>query len=156
MIEQFGNLWIYLDEHKDQIDAICCTTNMIVKRNGELVMGAGVAKEFADNYKWLPKHWGERLNKGIHLDGFMVTQLKTRLSLVALPTKRDWKEDSTLELVEKALGNLNLVALMMGWKNVLLPRPGCGKGNLDWKTQVKPLCENILYDDRFVIINNGT
>ena len=24
--------------------------------------------------------------------------------------------------------------------DIVLPRPGCGAGELDWETQVKPLC----------------
>lgn len=48
---------------------------------------------------------------------------------------------------------LELVALAdaHGWRRVLLPRPGCGAGGLDWAHDVRPrLCD--LLDDRFTVI----
>ena len=41
-----GNIFDYIGK----VDAICITTNGTIKSNGELVMGAGVAKEFYDKY----------------------------------------------------------------------------------------------------------
>ena len=43
-------------------DAICVTTNGIVKKNGELVMGAGIAKAMADKYPDLAKVLGKKVN----------------------------------------------------------------------------------------------
>jgi len=41
MIESTGNIWNGLED--PQVDAICVTTNGVLKRNGALVMGAGIA-----------------------------------------------------------------------------------------------------------------
>ena len=41
-----GNIFDYVG----LVDAICITTNGTIKSNGELVMGAGVAKAFYDKY----------------------------------------------------------------------------------------------------------
>ena len=38
----------------------------------------------------------------------------------------------------------------MGWSKVLIPRPGCGYGELNWQ-DIKPLLESIL-DDRFISV----
>jgi len=48
---------------------------------------------------------------------------------------------------------LELVALAdaHGWRRVLLPRPGCGAGELDWAQDVRPLLCGLL-DDRFTAI----
>lgn len=42
----------------------------------------------------------------------------------------------------------------MGWQFVYLPRPGCKNGGLDYNSQVKPILEKHLTDDRFRIISN--
>src|SRR5690606_30275666 len=149
MIEKFGNMWVYLDEYKDQIDAICCTTNKVVKKNGELVMGAGIAKDFANEYSWLPKYFGQRLLNGNHVNGFMTVLLKSKLHLIALPTKEHWQDDSSISLITDSINTLKLVTTVMGWKRVILPRPGCKNGGLSWNDEIKPLCETILNDDRF-------
>lgn len=59
---------------------------------------------------------------------------------------------STLELVEESLKQL--VEYVDSFENVtvLLPRPGCSNGGLDWYKDVKPLCNKYL-DNRFTIIN---
>jgi hypothetical protein len=46
MREVIDNFWdIWLD-----YDTSCCTTNCVVKSNGELVMGAGIAKQFTETF----------------------------------------------------------------------------------------------------------
>lgn len=154
MIEITGDFWSHLDQNRDVYDAICCTTNTVVKANGELVMGAGIAKDFANEYKWLPKNWGERVSK-LEVPMTIVTLMKRRPHLVSLPTKIDWKQPSTVTLVTLSVGELKHITDILGWKKVLLPRPGCRNGGLSWKDQIKPMLESLL-DDRFVVINNGT
>ena len=44
-------------------DAICFTSNGVVKSNGELVMGAGVAKAFADKYPGASFYFGQWVSK---------------------------------------------------------------------------------------------
>lgn len=64
MIEIQGDFWdenIRLDH---TYDAICCTTNQVVKSNGRLVMGAGIARQFRDVYNGLDLEWGNRLSNG--------------------------------------------------------------------------------------------
>lgn len=132
-------------------DAICCTTNMVVKTNGELVMGAGVAKAFARKYPDLPKIWGERtrqIKKG-KLRSNLILTLKD-VWLVSFPTKYDWRERSDLDLIKRSALQLYVVAEAMGWNRVILPRPGCANGGLDWEV-VKPVLQEIL-DERFWII----
>ena len=120
MKEIKGNIW---DVYRDY-DAICCTTNYIVKSNGELVMGAGIAKEFSNIYPWLAKNWGKRVSRDWKENchpGVFVTLMKYRPHLVYFGTKWDWKNPSNLELIEASAWSLLGLAIALDWKKVLLP-----------------------------------
>jgi hypothetical protein len=58
-----------------------------------------------------------------------------------------------MEIIEFSAKALLWQTRILNWRKVLLPRPGCSNGGLDWETQVKPVLEKILNDDRFVIIS---
>jgi hypothetical protein len=151
MKEIIANIW---DIYKNY-DAICCTTNYIVKGSGELVMGAGIAKEFSTKYPWLAKNWGERVSRGWKSNchpGVFVTLMKSRPHLVYFGTKWHYKDPSDIKLIESGLDTLYLISTILDWKNILLPRPGCSNGGLNWEKDIKPLCEESL-DDRFTIIS---
>lgn len=152
MKQIIGNMW---DIYR-QYDAICCTTNNVVKQNGELVMGAGVAKSFAKKYPWLPKNWGDRVKK--HMDKYpedhptvFITLMRQRPHLVYFGTKYDWNDYSDLNLIKNAAQGLFMLTEILDWKSVLLPRPGCDNGGLEWD-EVKPVLESWLSDDRFTVI----
>lgn len=153
MIEEVG----LIDGHLDK-DAICCTTNMQVKNDGRLVMGAGIAKYFNDKFYGLAEEWGLRIKEKKHSNGFMVTEVFTLIDThstiyaISFPTKVHWKDKSSLELILESTKTLVTVTDCMGWNEVVLPRPGCSNGGLDWETEVKPLIEPLL-DDRFTIIS---
>ncbi len=160
MIEITGDFWSHLDENSEVYDAICCTTNTCIKSNGELVMGAGIAKDFANEYKWLPANWGARLlawPKKPRRDyiGVFITLMKAKPHLVFLQTKVDWKTPSTEDMVKNSIWELEYITTRLGWQKVLLPRPGCKNGGLSWKDSVRPIALEAL-DNRFVVINNGT
>src|SRR5687767_10030200 len=91
MLKSAGNLWTYPAEYR------LITTNGVVKSNGELVMGAGVAKQAKEKYPNLPKVLGQYVS----LYGnrpFILTNEK----LITFPTKEHFKEDSDLILIEKS------------------------------------------------------
>lgn len=139
---------VFNDSH---YQAICCTTNRIVKKNGELVMGAGIAKLFAKNFPSLPKIWGFRMYHNIHMSGFMVTPgVCENKYLIAFPTKDHWRNPSKLSIIKTSTNLLLGFTYMMGLKHVLLPKPGCSNGGLDWNTEVMPLLEEKL-DNRFTV-----
>ena len=59
---------IFEDEHI--LDFVCITTNSILNKNGELVMGAGVAKRAKDLHKELPKLFGDAIKSRNAISGF--------------------------------------------------------------------------------------
>lgn len=143
MIEIIGNMW------KIDCDAICVTTNGIIKKNGEAVMGAGVAHQAKIRYPGLPRELAVKLRfTGNHV--YLMPQ-KNHISIVTFPTKNDWKDDSDIALIEQSCEELVVLTDKLRWNQVVLTRPGCANGKLNW-SDVKPILEKHL-DDRFIIIS---
>lgn len=134
-------------DSKKQYDAICVTTNGVVKANGRLVMGAGVAKAFRDKFPGLDLELGRKVKEYGNIP-FVVYRQGT--AIVSFPTKHNWKHKSDIGLIINSARSLSKIASARFWTQIAIPAPGCGKGGLDWETQVKPSIEAIL-DDRFTI-----
>ena len=130
--------------------AICVTTNGVVKSNGELVMGAGVAKQFAIEFPSIPGILGAKVSKyGNHVYECGSIYDTTVLSF---PTKHNYKDKSDLELIKQSAKRL------VKWANVnsvesesciYIPSPGTGLGGLDKSVVYNEL--NKILDNRFVI-----
>lgn len=142
MEEIKGNLWDFWPEH-----IIVITTNGFVKNNGECVMGRGCAREARDRFPWIAKWLGDF----IKLYGNHVYYLGE--GIVSFPVKHNWWKKSDFTLIERSTQELVAITNKMRWPIVVVPRPGCGNGGLDWK-DVKPILEKYL-DDRFKIITFG-
>lgn len=153
MKEIIGDYWGLVRSEKP--DAIVCTTNMIVKQDGDLVMGAGVAKAFKKRWPGLPREWGTRITEGRHNNGFMIDKSPFEPWLVAFPTKRDWRNKSDLLLITQSARILMCVTRAMGWSKVLMTRPGCGNGGLSWPVVRKILVETVGLGDEIVIVDRG-
>ena len=134
-------------------DAICITTNGMVKKNGHAVMGAGIALEANRRLK-LSKELGLRLaengNQVFHLGVHRDRQTGTLMRVFSFPTKHDWKDPSDINLIRTSASQLVDHCNNIGIRHCYLPCPGCANGGLDWSTQVRPILESIL-DDRFII-----
>lgn len=148
-------LWDYFQEVKElTVDLFtytepdkkilrCVTTNGVVRKNGELTMGAGVALQAHNLYPRLAKALGNLVSKF----GNLVYVIQD-LNVASFPTKHHWKEDSDIKLIEESAKQLVKVA--KDYDLVLLTRPGCGLGNLKWE-EVKKVIEPILQGDKFVV-----
>lgn len=145
MIEVFGNLWEY------PADVRVITTNGFVKNNGLAVMGRGCALEAAKKYPQFPYYLGTRIKE----HGLSVEQFGFDDGIVlAFPVKHNWYENADKDLIIKSTFQLIEIADKQHnpkWNVILMPRPGCGNGNLSWDGEVKPILEEIL-DDRFHVI----
>lgn len=134
-------------------EAICITTNGIVKANGQAVMGAGIAKQ-ADQFFHLSNLLGKYLkqygNRAFNL-GSWKRQNGNVFTVFSFPTKHDWKDDSDITLICKSAEQLIQMCDKFGITKCYLPPVGCGCGNLNYQTIVKPWLEQIL-DDRFVVV----
>lgn len=145
MQEKKGDMW------QIEADAYCITTNGIVKNDGCAVMGAGVALSAAKRYPDCPKELGYFIGKYGHRVGGFYYSIKDLVLLISFPTKDHWKDCSDIRLIEKSAKELMALVQEKGYEKVVLPRPGCANGGLNWE-DVKKVIEPIL-DDRIVIVS---
>lgn len=134
------NIW------KSTADVICVTTNGIVKRNGELVMGAGMAREAVKRHNNIAECYGDHVKEygntpcEFHADGKII---------MSLPTKDNWIEAADIDLIVESIERISrLVPQNM---TIAIPRVGCGCGGLEWQ-DVKKRIEPLL-DERFTIFS---
>lgn len=148
MRAEYGDLWAYLD----RVDAICITTNGVVKRDGTAVMGAGIAAEARRRFPHLPRALGAHLECAGNVPVVLGTQVGSLdpPTIISFPTKHDWRTDSSIELIMHSALRLVDIANVHGYAQVALPAPGCGNGGLVWSV-VRPVIAPIL-DDRFVVV----
>lgn len=151
MREQQIDIW----EAARNAQAVCITTNGTVKSNGRAVMGRGVALEAAGRWPKLPSMLGQWLSTtggaGPHLFVIPKNSLRDQpFALVCFPVKFEWNMHAAPILVAQSIKELVDSAEIFGWQRVVLPRPGCGNGSLDWDRDVKPLCAPL--DDRFLVV----
>lgn len=145
MIEVQGNIW---EQH---CDWLCITTNGIIRQDGKAVMGRGIALQAKQRCP--------------NIDSILAKQIKTHGNVVApllklnnkwilsFPTKHHWKNPSDLKLIKQSAKQLKQYFDKAKKKPIiLLPRPGCANGGLNWQ-EVKKILEPILTDDNFIVIN---
>ena len=108
------------------------------------VMGKGIAKRFKQVYPDMFERY-QQLCEG---DAFDIGELwlyKTPNKWVLnFPTKRHWRQRSRPEYVEQGLRKFVDTYHVLGITSVSFPLLGCGNGELDWETQVRPLMEQYL------------
>ena len=140
MIEVTGNLWDY------EADAIVITTNGTVKKNGSAVMGRGCAFEAKQRFPGLDALLGARLTQANMNIPFILHQGPP--ALISFPVKHNWWEKADIDLIKQSA--YTLAGLCAKDNAIVMPRPGCGNGKLDW-CDVRKVLEPIL-DDRFHVI----
>jgi hypothetical protein len=149
MLEVYGSLWTY------PAGVRVITTNGFVKRNGEAVMGRGCALEAAKKWAGLPSMLGDVLSmRGNHVSSLGKINGGDEW-LFSFPVKHNWWEKADLALIERSAHELagEIPMHVDDTVVVVLPRPGCGNGQLNW-TDVKPMIADIL-DDRFHVITHA-
>lgn len=131
----------------DGTEAICVTTNGIIKANGHAVMGRGIALQANNLY-----HVSSTLANHLKVHGNVPGNLGVfnGVYILSFPTKNDWRDDSDIELIKNSAHLLVDMADRLHLKTIYLPKPGCANGRLNWE-DVKPVIEAIL-DDRFVVV----
>lgn len=111
--------------------------------NGKAVMGAGVARLFAERYPFAKYLYGVHLTAN-HYDSPVVLGLYDNVVWVMFPTKHSPSDDKAdLGLIKAMLFELDLMLQRQAVKpEVVMPMIGCGCGKLRWakvEQLIKPL-----------------
>jgi hypothetical protein len=139
MVELTGNIWDYWGKA-----IIVVTTNGSLTKDGRAVLGRGVARQALGYCPNLP----QLLGTIIKAYGNHVTALGNNLA--SFPVEETAWSLPDLQLIVRSALELRRLADSKGWLQVVVPRPGCGGGGLQWQ-DVEPLISK-YFDDRFLII----
>ncbi|HEV2346208.1 MAG TPA: macro domain-containing protein [Actinocrinis sp.] len=103
------------------------------------VMGKGLALQFKRAFPEVYAAYREAFERGEVQPGrVLATPLEGTRWVLNFPTKRHWRDRSTLEDIEAGLDDLVRVLRERGIHSVAVPPLGCGNGGLRWQT-VRPL-----------------
>ena len=174
MREIKGNLWNGIN----RADAVIITTNGFVRKDGRATMGAGVARQALQRFPKIDLELGKLIKENgsivqiirevndTHLVSFPVKPMIAESSKI-LDRLKDknihlkglladkipgWAARAEIDLIEQSCIDLVRLTDRMKWKRVVLPRPGCGNGELNYYTDVKPVLEKHLIGKRFFVI----
>ena len=114
-------------------------------------MGRGVALQAANKFSGLSR----QLAALVRVKGNRVHVLEERKGyrLITFPVKHSWEERADPDLISASAEQLLHLTEVHKSCLFILPRPGCGNGQLDWE-EVKPLLIH-LPDNVFVVTNVG-
>jgi len=140
VVELFGDLW---DLHAGG-DIIAITTGGALDRQGACLMPRGCAAQARQRFSGIEKVLGGLIGK----NGNHVYDLGNRI--VSFPVENSPYENPDHRLIEQSCRELVELVTRQGWDEIIVPRPGCGGGGLEW-CEVKPLLAR-YFDERFHII----
>lgn len=169
MLERVGNML------ETECDALVVTTNGFVTSKGKAVMGRGIAKQISDLLPDIPYVLGSKIKK----EGNTVHVLRAEPSepvLISFPVKPDYVVYDGDNVVSHARKNYKIGEKVAGFhavadtnimekslfklkellddeesiQTVLLPRIGCGAGELNWY-DIKPVLQEYL-SDKYIVM----
>lgn len=147
MKEVVGDFFSYADEQ--DIKVLVCTTNQVVKKDGRLVMGAGIAKAFKEQFLDLDLALAKQTQ--FKKSGLIVIWDYLPYALIGFPTKYHWQDPSDIRLIRKSLRELEKHVDYYNFESILMTRPGCGNGGFRWSEIYKEMKH---LDDRYTVISN--
>ncbi len=140
MLETIGNVWDYVNG-----GIVVITTNGSLTRDGRAIFGRGVARQAVERYPGLAEILGRLIANG----GSHAYDLGN--GIATFPVEETPWSLPDLRIIARSAAELRQLADEAAWKQIIVPRPGCGGGGLAWK-DVKPLLAEV-FDDRFIVID---
>ena len=173
MKEITGNLF------DQEVDAICITTNGFVKKNGRSVAGKGCARTARDKWPNFDLELGRNIRNLGNVPAIVLEKVGSErpYTIFSFPVKPGrvtcdpiksnvvahmqpkfqsgdgvpgWAAKAEIPIILDSAQKLVTLVDALGYDNIVLPRPGCGAGELYW-SEVGPKLHRIL-DDRFSCI----
>lgn len=108
------------------------------------VMGKGIAKDFKTIYPEMFARYQELCEKGQFKIGQLWLYRTPHKWVLNFPTKEHWRSPSRPEYIKAGLEKFAATYHVYGITDVSFPMLGCGNGELDWESQVRPLMEQYL------------
>ena len=142
MVETCGDIWDFLGRA-----VIAITTNGLVTKNGSAVFGRGCARQALQRFPDLPLRLGKLLREHVNHVHCLGN------GLVSFPVEESPWAIPDLRLIRSSAAELRALSDREGWERIIVPRPGCGGGGLDWR-EVRPLLEE-YFDYRFYVMSAG-
>ena len=110
------------------------------------VMGKGIAKEFKAAYPDMFVRYQDLCERKLFNVGQLWLYKTPNKWVLNFPTKRNWRHPSKPEYIEEGLQKFAATYHQYRMVSISFPLLGCGNGELDWETQVRPLMEQYLTD----------
>ena len=108
------------------------------------VMGKGIAKDFKAIYPEMFARYQQLCERGQFNIGQLWPYRTSNKLVLNFPTKKHWRSPSRPEYVEAGLKTFASNYHLYGVTSISFPLLGCGNGELDWESQVRPLMERYL------------
>ena len=108
------------------------------------VMGKGIAKDFKAIYPEMFARYQELCERGQFNIGQLWAYRSPNKLVLNFPTKKHWRGPSRPEYIEAGLKTFAEKYHLHGVTSISFPLLGCGNGELDWESQVRPLMEQYL------------
>jgi O-acetyl-ADP-ribose deacetylase (regulator of RNase III) len=126
-----------------EVDALVNTVNTVG------IMGKGIAFQFKERFPLNFKLYQAACKSGeIEIGKPLLTrtgEISSPKYIINFPTKKDWRENSKLEYIQKGLVRLMEQIKENNIQSIALPPLGCGNGGLDWRI-VKPILEDAFQE----------
>jgi len=108
------------------------------------VMGKGIALEFKHLFPEMYSQYRELCEQGQFRIGMLWLYKSPNKWVLNFPTKKHWRNPSQIEYIDAGLQKFVGSYTDMGIHSIAFPALGCGNGQLNFETQVKPLMEKYL------------
>ena len=136
-----GDLW----EMHAMGEIIAITTGGMVDKHGACAMPRGCAGQAKERFPGIESVLGSLISRyGNH-----VYDIGNRI--VSFPVEASPFENPDHRLIERSCRELIELVDRCGWQKIIVPRPGCGGGGLEWRDVQKIL--DPIFDARFHVIS---